>query len=74
MMDSMRRVCELAMHQASIARVHLENVVSILSVKVEVREGDELLRTLSVIETLNDLHKQLIHVECTLEKISKVDV
>ena len=74
MIDSMRRVCELAMHQASIARVHLENVVSILSVKVEVREGDELLRTLSVIETLNDLHKQLINVECTLEKISKVDV
>lgn len=74
MTDSMKRVCELAMHQASIAHVHLENVVSILDVKVEVQEGDELLRTLSVIETLNDLLKKLIHVECTLEKISKVDV
>jgi len=74
MMDSMRRVCELTIHQASIARVHLENLISILNFKVDILNGDERKRALRVVRDLKDLHKKLIHVECTLEKISKVDV
>jgi len=74
MTDSMKNVCELAEHQASIARVHLENIISILEFKIGMQHGDELERTMEVANTLTDLHKQLVNVERKLEEIKKADV